>query len=94
MRQQQRQVSTVLRDILSESAEELFWRYTNVKSKNQLKQKSHFSTLQQPKTYETNYNLEHQTLPNAPPKGANLCKLGAPISQENTLKDSLGQSNS
>jgi len=36
MRQQQRQVNDVLRDILSESAEELFWRYTNVKSqKNQ-----------------------------------------------------------
>ena len=26
------QVNDVLRDILSESAEELFWRYTNVKN--------------------------------------------------------------
>ena len=94
MRQQQRQVSDVLRDILSESAEELFWRYTNVKSKKQFKQKSHFSTQQQPESYVAASTLEQQTLPSGLQQAAPLCQSGVAISQEDTLKDSLGQSNS
>ena len=76
-------MTDVLRDILSESAEEyVFWRYTNVNSQ---KHQKHYSTHQQTS------NFDQRTLPSSLRHGS-IAEL--PVSQENTLKDSLGQSHS
>lgn len=78
------QVSEVLRDILSESAEDLFWRYTNIKKEQDSVTKRHVNALKNQRHFSTHeYHRQSKDLPPS-----------LPTSQENTLKDSLGQSNS